>query len=310
MTMLLFILLMVGAAVFCGLDAAWQALDPLRLRHRADKGNRQAAQMQAWRAVRPQADLVLAWTSQALAIGALIVLSADTASYANGEYWWIAPLVFLPTYAVFVQAVPRQIFRRLPFMVLARLWWLVTLAGSFWAPLARPVAALLRRIREDGESRIPVAEEIMTLASHCKDVSPLERTMLRSVLDFQHLTAADLALPLEDFPQVTADVPLEEILSERRAGTARHTLVMGADGLPLGVMSCGSAALSGAMKARAQSFARAMQTFSAEMSAWRVLTELRRSSTPVADVREKGTGRMIGIVTEQSVVMRLFGEPV
>lgn len=310
MMVLLFVVLLAASAVFCGLDAAWQALDPLRLRHRADKGNRQAAQMLAWRAVRPQADLVLAWTSRALAAGALVVLSAEAATRAAGKFWWAAPLIFLPVYALFVQTVPRQIFRRLPFVILARMWWLVSLAGSFWAPLARPVAALLRGMREDAIPRMPVAEEVMTLALQCRDVSPLERTMLRSVLDFRHLTAKDLAVPLEDFPHVSADVPLGEVLSERVAGAARFTLVVGADGLPLGAMSCGAAALSDSMNVRAQSFARAMLTFPAGLSAWRVLKDLRRSSTPVADVRDEATGRVLGVVTEQSVVARLFGEPV
>lgn len=310
MTILLFIALMLGAAIFCGLDAAWQTLDPLRLRHRADKGNSRATQMLAWRAVRPQADLVLVWTSRLMAAGALVILSAEITTWADGKFWWVAPMIFLPTYALFVQVMPRQIFRRLPFVALARLWWLMTLAGSFWAPFARPVAALLRFVREDTTPKVPVAEEIMALASQCEDVSLLERTMLRSVLDFRRLTALDLAIPLENFPQVQADVPLKEVLAERKAGTARHTLVMGADGSPLGVMSCGSAALSGSMEIRAQSFARAMLTFSAGLPAWRVLTDLRRASTPVADVRDEKTGYVIGVVTEQSVIARLLGEPV
>ncbi len=310
MTVLLFVMLLTASAIFSGLDAAWQALDPLRLRHRADKGNRRAAQMLAWRAARPQADLVLAWTCRALAMGALVVLSVETATRASGKFWWAAPLIFLPIYVLFVQTAPRQIFRRLPFAILARLWWMVSLAGSFWAPLARPVAALLRKIRENAAPTTPVAEEIMTLAAQCEDVSPLERTMLRATLDFRRLTAGDLAVHLEDFPQVSADVPLGEVLSERVAGTARYTLVMGADGLPLGVMSCGAAALSGSMNVRAQSFARAMLTFPSRLSAWRVLKDLRRSSTPVADVRDEVTGRILGVVTEQSVVTRLFGESV
>ncbi len=310
MTAFLFVILLAASAVFSGLDAAWQALDRIRLRHRADKGNRRASQMMAWEKVRPQADLVLAWTSNALAAGALVSLAVTVSSRAGGRFWWVAPLVFLPAYALVVQILPRQIFRRLPFVVLARLWWLVALAGSLWAPLARPVAGLLRAIKSDALPRPPAAEEIMALASRSEEISPLEQSMLRSVLDFRRLTAGSLALPTEDFPQVPAGRLLGEILGDRKLTEARHTLVMGADGLPLGVMSCGAAALSGAASARAQSFARPMLSFPDDLPAWRALATLRRSPTPVAEVREEGMGRLVGILTEQSAVARLFGQTV
>lgn len=307
MMLFLFVLLLGASGVFSGLDAAWQALDPIRLRHRADKGNRRALQMMAWERVRPQADLVLAWTGNMLAVGALAVLAAEVSSRAGGRFWWMVPLVFLPAYALFAQLLPRQIFRRLPFAVLSSSWWLVTLSGSLWSPLARPVAGLLRKVRSDALPRPPVAEEIMVLASKFECVSPLELSMLRSVLEFRGLTAGSLALAPGDFPEVPADRLLGEMLFDRKLAEARHTIVMGADGMPLGVMSCGAAALSGAMSARAQSFARPMLSFPSGLPAWRALASLRRSPTPVAEVRDEVSGRLVGILTDQSVVARLLG---
>ena len=69
MTLLAAAALLVVSFVFSGLDAAWHALDRVRLRHRADKGDRRAKAMLAWEAVRPQADLVLVWTSHAAGAG-------------------------------------------------------------------------------------------------------------------------------------------------------------------------------------------------------------------------------------------------
>lgn len=303
-------LLLAFSFIYSGLDAAWQALDRVRLRHRAEKGDRRAKQMLAWEAVRPQADLVLSWTSQACAAGALVVLALALSSQAKGTFFWLASLIFVPIYALFVRVVARQIFRRLPFVVLSRLWPLVTWAGFIWSPLARPVAGLLRKIKADPLPRPPAADELMSLADKTEGVSPLELSMLRSVLDFRQLTAGSLALPVGDFVHAGADRTLGELLSDRKLSEARYLLVIGADGLPLGAMSCGAAALSGAMSARAQSFARPLQSFTEDVPAWKVLARLRRSQTPVAEVRDVENGRFIGILTEQTVVARLLGQAV
>ena len=227
MMIFLALLLLVLAFVFTGLDAALLAIDRVRLRHRADKGDRHARQMMAWEARSPQANLVMAWTSHVCAAGALVLLSASPA--ASGERPWLVPLVFVPFYAVVIQLLARQVFRRLPFMVLSRSWWLVSLAGSVWAVLARPAAALVRRVKADPLSRPSAAAELMALAEETPGISPLEFSMLRSVLAFRQLTAADLAFPIDRIAHAPADRTLGEMLAERRLSDALYTLVVGAD---------------------------------------------------------------------------------
>ena len=307
MKLLLFVILMGGAFVFSGLDAAWQALDRVRLRHRADKGNRRAKAMLSRDRQRPQVDLALVWTGHACGAAALAVLATSSAAQ---RLWWLVPLVFIPVYALFIGVLARHVFRRLPFLVLDRLWWLVSLAGSFWAPLARPVARLIRRLPPDPLPRPAAAEELMALAATTEGVSPLEQSMLRSVLDFRRMTAGSLALPAGHFACASADAPLAELLGDRRLADAAHTLVIGSDGLPLGAMSCGSAALSDAMSARAQSFARPLVSFDAGLPAWKALAKLRRAQTPVAEVRDEETGTFVGIITEELLVARLLGQAV
>lgn len=307
--MVLAVFLLLPAFVFAGLDAAWQALDPVRLRHRADKGDRRAKQMLAWAAVRPQADLVLAWTGRACAAAALVLFSTSLCRRVDGAAWLLAPLVFVPVYAV-AEVVARQVFRRLPFVVLSRLWWLVAPAGSFWAPLARPCAGLLQRIQADPMPKPRAADELWGLVEKTEGVSPLEQAMLRSVLDFRRLTAGVMALPVEKFSHVEADETLAKMLAVRGLADAEHTLVIGADGVPLGAMSCGTAALSGAMSAHAQSFARPLLSFPADLPAWTALIKLRRARTAVAEVRDEDSGRFLGVLTEQTVVARLLGQPV
>ncbi len=303
-------LLLAVAFVFSGLDAAWQALDRVRLRHRADKGDRRAKSMLAWQVGRPQADLVLGWTSHTSAALSLVLLCLALAEQDDTAWWWVAPALFLPVYSLFVEVVARQVFRRLPFMVLSRLWWLVVLAGSFWAPLARPAARWLRNIPPDPLPRLPADEELLALTARIDSLSPLELSMLRSVMDFRRLSAGGLALPLEHFACVASDRPLGEILADRQLADAPWTLVVGADGLPLGAMSCGTAVLSEATGARAQSFARPLLSFPASLGAWQALTKLRRAQTPVAEVYDEVTGQFTGILTEQTAVARLLGQPV
>ena len=126
MTLLAAAALLVVSFVFSGLDAAWHALDRVRLRHRADKGYRRAKAMLAWVGVRPQSDLVLVWSSHAAGAGALALLAI---SGALGGWRGFLPLLFIPVYALLVGVLTRQVFCRLPFVVLSHLWWLVTLVG-------------------------------------------------------------------------------------------------------------------------------------------------------------------------------------
>jgi CBS domain containing-hemolysin-like protein len=301
-------LLLVLAFLFSGLEAAWIALDRVRLQHRAAKNEGRARQMLAWDAAAPQADLVMAWTSRLAAAGAFVLLAAKLS--ALGAPVWLAPLVFVPVYALVVQLLARQVFRRLPFKVLSASWWIVSLAGSFWSVLARPVAALLRCVPREPLSRAPAAEELMTAAVTAPEISALELGMLRSVLDFRRLTAGGLARPVGDFPHAPADLTLGALLSDRALAEARHALITGPDGLPLGALACGSAALSGAPGARVQSFARPLLSFPGDLPGWKVLAKLRRAPTPVAEVHDEETGRFLGIITEESVVARLLGQTV
>ena len=300
--------LLVLSFVFSGLEAAWVALDRVRLQHRAAKNEGRARPMLAWDASSPQADLVMAWTSRLAAAGAFVLLLSELSAF--GAPAWLAPLVFVPVYALLVQLLARQVFRRLPFKVLSASWWLVSLAGSCWSLLAGPVAALLRRVPREPLSRAPCAEELLVTAASAPEVSALELGMLRSVLDFRRLTAGGLARPSRDFPHAPASLSLGEVLADRALAESRQVLVTGPDGMPLGAMSAAVAALSGAPGARAQSFARPLLSFSPDLPAWKVLAKLRRAPTPVAEVRDEETGRLLGIITEESAVARLLGQTV
>jgi len=296
------------AFVFSGLEAAWVALDRVRLHYRAARNEGRAVPMLAWDSVSPQAELVMMWTSRVTA-SAAFVLFAYECSRLDAPRWFV-PAVYVPVYALVVQLLARQVFRRLPFKVLSKLWWLVSLAGSFWSLLARPVAALLRLVRPEPLTRAPAAEELVVVAESAPEVSPPELGMLRSVLDFRRFTAGGLARPQESFPHAAADTPLAELLAQRDLADARHVLVIGADGLPLGAMSCGAAVLSGATSARAQSFARPLLSLPGDLPAWKALAKLRRAQTPVAEVRDEDSGELLGVLTEESIVARLLGQSV
>lgn len=309
MSILPAVLFFLGAFLFSGLEAAWLAMDRVRLRHRADRGHVRARQMMAWEGLRPRADLVLAWTSHALGAASLVALLGAFPP-DRGFWWWLAPAIFVPLYALLVQVVARQVFRRLPFSVLNHTWWLVRLAGSLWLVPARVMARLLRMLPADPLPRAAAGPELLEVAENAEGISPLELTMLRSVMGFRQLTARDLSRPVDSFSRVGADQTLAEILAQRPVADARQIVVVGADGEPLGAMSAGTAALSGALAARAQSFARPLLVFASDLPSWKVLVQLRRAPTPVAEVRDEQTGRLLGLVTEESVVARLLGQEV
>lgn len=306
MTAILFFVFLAMAFLYSGLDAAWRALDPVRLRHRADSGNRHARRMLTWREAAPQLELALAWSAQMCSAAAVVSL-AEGAS--DGGFPWAAAIGFFPVYALLVRVLPRQAFRRAPFSVLEKFSWLVLPTASFWAPLSRPAARLLRSVPPDPLPRAPAAEELMGLVARTQGVSPLERSMLRSVMDFRALVASDVAQPVTAFPHAEADRTLAELLGDRHLAEARHLFVLGPDSVPLGAMNCGMAALSGALTARAQSFARPLLSIPPDLPAWKTLERLRRCQTPAAEIRDQD-GKHLGVVTDASISARLLGQAV
>jgi len=303
------IIVLLGVAfIFGGLEAAWLSLDRVRLRHRADLGNRRASQILAWDDAWPQANLVMAWTARVAAAAALVLFASALSAYHAP--FWLAPTVFTPVYVLLIHLLPRQAFRRLPFEPLGRVWWVIVLAGSFWSALARPAAKMLRSVKAEPLSRPPAGRELMSVAASASGISSLELSMLRSVLDFRRLTTGDLAVAVEKIPSVDADCVLRDVLRDRKLADVRHVLVLDAGGLPLGAVACGSAALSDAMDARAQSFARPLLSLASDLPAWKALTQLRRASIPVAEVRDGGTGALVGVLTEEAVLARLLGKEV
>lgn len=298
------IVLLVTAFVFSGLEAAWLSLDRVRLRHRADKGHRRARQILAWDDAWPQANLVMAWTGQAAAAASLVLFASALA--ARHAPFWLTPVLFLPVYVLLVQLLARRAFRRLPFDKLDRIWWMVPLAGSFWSVLARPTAIILRAIKPLPLPHPPAEEELMAAAAIAPGISALELNMLRRVLDFRHLTSGGMALPPERFVTIPAERLLHEALTDPRMLETRHALIVDADGLPLGAMDCGAAALSEAKDARVQSFARPLLILPSDLPAWSALIQLRRAPTPVAEVRDQDTGERIGVLTEDIARARLL----
>lgn len=303
-------LLLAAAFGFSGLDASWQSLDRVRLQARADKNERRARQMLAWFETGSRPVLVLGWSANLLAALSLVALMAGARPLDSGVSFCAASVLFAAVYVFASQAVARLLFSRCPYRLLSRWWWLVVTSASLLAAPARIVDRLLRRLPAKPLPATPVASELLSLTENVEGISALEQSMLRSVLDFRRLTAGDLALPISAFACVAADRPLASILSERPLAEARHTFVTGADGRPLGAMSCGAAALSGALSARAQSFARPLLSFHAALSAWDALTKLRHAPTPVAEVKDRETGTTVGFLTEQTVVARLLGQAV
>ena len=310
MNFVLSVLLLSGAFVFSGLDAACLSLDRVRLRARADKNDRRARQIIAWLESGSSPLLVLGWAANVFAALSLVALLAGADPSGGPAFFCVASAGFVVVYAIAVQVVARQLFSRFPFRCLSWWWWLVVAVSSLLAAPARVVDRVLRRFRSKPFPEPPVASELLALAKKIEGISPLEQSMLRSVLDFRRLTAADLALPLSAFACVAADRPLASVLSQRPLAEARHTFVTAADGRPLGAMSCGAAALSGALSARAQSFARPLLSFTAPLPAWDVLVKLRRAPTPVAEVIDRDSGTTVGFLTEQTVVARLLSQAV
>ncbi len=305
--LLLIVVLWPLAFLYSGLAAALPALHPVRLEHRARRGDHHARALQQWVRASPEAPVVL-WLAAGLCSAAVMALLFLECWILGGpKTSWLAPAIFLPVQVLAVDLLARQVFRRCPFRVLCSLWWLVVAARGLLAPAARLLHDLVARMPSRPLPRPDSAAELLRITASIPTVSSTELEMVRSVLAFRALTAADLAQPLGSMPQVPAESTLAEAVARREIQSRRHVIVMGADGQPLGAANPGEAVQSGATSARMQSFARPLISIAADMPAWDVLTKLRRAQTPVALIHALDGESLLGMVTEETVTSRLLG---
>ncbi|PYI76879.1 MAG: hypothetical protein DMF04_07635 [Verrucomicrobia bacterium] len=107
--------------LFAGIEAGLLALDPVRLRHRADSGDRGARRLQKMVKQPERLLITVLIATNAADIIALIILTHELVLRLGWLGYLTAVAIGLPVYLFLLGVLPKSLFRRFPLRAVVRL---------------------------------------------------------------------------------------------------------------------------------------------------------------------------------------------
>lgn len=299
--------------LFSGIESGVLSVNRVRLRHYARQGE-EAAQKLDHLLLRLERLMI---TVVLITNGANIL--AVTLLYTQFTKWLGAPgaivalLVALPIFILGLEFLPKAIFRRFPYRTLVVFAHILTTAHWLFAPIVNAAAWVLRPIfyssRESESGRIVAVEDLQRVlgqsaeAGHLGDV---ERTLMKHIVDFRPLRAADLMQPLDGVPQARPDSAISDVLRLAAETDAEQFIVMDDDGEVGGLVRVLDLLLDGVNSGRVQSYVRRVVAVPEGERAVEILRKLRAARLPMAVVLD-AEGKPAGVLASERLVRRLLG---
>jgi CBS domain containing-hemolysin-like protein len=303
--------LLLVSFTFSGIEAGILSVNRVRLRHRVDLGDPAARRLQRLLA-RPERLLVTVLLVTNLAnLGAMMAVTHLAVShFGRAAGYLLALAICLPLFAVGIESLPKSIFRRFPYRLLALLSRLISAADLLLSPLlfAGSLAARVVRGQLPEERKLFTGREdfkYLTIESERQGtISMTERKMIHGVVDFRAVTASDVMVPLASATTVKAAAPAHELLFlAHRDGIDRFP-VTAPDGEITGVVNAFEVLLENPGASPVSRFQRRAITVPATEPAYSVIRKLRAARQRIAIVADPA-GQPVGIVTHDALILRL-----
>ena len=186
---------------FNGLESGLLSIDPVRFRQNLKRGVPAARRLDRL-LKRPERLLatVLLCTNAADILALLLLTRQLVESYGYAGYFFSVAIT-LPVYLFLLSVLPKSLFRRFPFRALARLAGVLELASMLFSPLLELGARLGKLIlpaRAAKRARLFAAREelkqITTESEREGSLTPTERAMIHSVVDFRGVKVREVML--------------------------------------------------------------------------------------------------------------------
>src|SRR5216110_2892980 len=243
----------IGAIIFCcwivsfffnGIESGLLSIDPVRLRQ--DVKRRVPAAVRLNRLLKHPERLlvtVLLFTNAADILGLFLLTRELVRSWGLAGYF-ISLAIALPVYLFLLSVLPKSLFRRFPFRALARLAGVLELASTLFSPLLElgsRLGKLILPARTAKHARLFAAREglkqITTESEREGSLTPTERAMIHSVVDFRSVKVRDVMLPSAKVVALQASASTQEALELSTAAGLDRLPVVPPGGQPIGLIN-------------------------------------------------------------------------
>ena len=311
MIWLIIALCLVVSFVFSGIEAGILSVNRVRLAHQAKQRERAALKLQRLLA-RPERLLITVLVVTNLSnIFALVLISGQLADALGQRGYLVALALYLPTYLLGLELLPKSLFRRFPYRALAALAEPLRLADVLLAPMhavGEVVQKLLFGRRPIQQQRLFLGREdfhyYTAEGEKTGTLTKTEREMITDVVDFRSVAARDVMVELDPARTISAAAPVGELLEKSARLNQDRWLVCDDDGNVTGVVSAFEVLIEGRRDVNIGVYQRRIVSVAPLEPAYSVLRKLRAARTTVAIVRGPALAPL-GRVTWEDLIRKL-----
>jgi putative hemolysin len=297
--------------VFSGIEAGILSVNRVRLTHHARQKDPAAMKLEAMLTYPDRLLITVLMVTNFANICALVLLIGELVPRFGATGYLVGLLIYLPTYLLFLELLPKSIFRRFPYRALAALADPLRIAVLLLTPvhfLGGLVQRLLFRGKPVLEQRLYLGrEDFKYFAAEGEKTGTLtkaESEMITNVVDFRSVTARDVMTPLNRERTLLADAPVTELLERSAAENHDRWLVVGGQGNVTGVVSAFEVLLEGRRDVTVGVYQRRIVMVGPTEPAYSVLRKLRAARSTIAAVRGPGV-EPLGVLTWGDLVKKL-----
>jgi CBS domain containing-hemolysin-like protein len=296
---------------FNGIESGLLSIDPVRLRKNVK--HRVPAAVRVNRLLKDPERLlatVLLFTNAADIIGLLLLTRQLVLWYGHAGYLF-ALAIALPVYLFLLLVLPKSLFRRFPFLALARLAGVLELALMLFSPLLELGARLGKLVlpaRAAKRARLFAAREelkqITTESEREGAITPTERAMIHNVVDFSGVKVRDVMLPAAKVVALQPSASTEEAVELSAASDLDRLPVVPPGGQPSGLVNVLDILLDHDGNKSLGDYVRRIVTTTEEEPAYLIVQQLRAARLGLAAVVDKNK-KFRGIVALEDLIRRL-----
>lgn len=310
MMWLILALCLIVSFLFAGIEAGILSISPVRLSHQARRKNPRAIRLQALLR-RPERLLLTALlVTDFINISALVILTGICTNQFGNLGYLVAFALAIPTWVVFLEMLPKSLFRRFPYRLLAGFSEILTFATIALSPLIQVLVSLGKVIfhMEEGRNLFIARDELKAYAVEVEKSGSLtatEREMIHNVVDFRNIKARDVMFSLDKFPVITSETPIAEVLAVSKEKHLDRLPVTDENGKIIGLVRAFDILLDGRLDTRAGHHLRRIVTAQLDEPAYQVIRKLRAARLSLAAVVDDN-GQPAGVVRPEDLIDRLI----
>lgn len=310
MIWLVLVLCLLVSFLFAGIEAGLLSINPVRLSHNVRQNSPGAVRLQALLRHPQRLLITVLLVTNLLKICALVLLTQLLRTKMGNWGYPAAFIIAIPVFVVLLEMLPKSLFRRFPYRLLAPLSEILRIV--FW--LLSPVIFVMMWIgklvfrNEDPRDLFIAREELKDLTTEVEEsgsLDPAERAMIHNVVDFRAILGRDVMIPLDKVAQVKPETPVTELLAiAKKKGWDRFPVVA-PDGQIIGLVRSFEVLLDGRLHTSAQHHLRRIITVRADEPASQIIRKLRAARMSLAVVVDENN-LAVGVVRPEDLIDRLI----